>query len=97
MMETDAKALLFQDDFDVVELLRKCLADNCMADSDLNTLAKFYAGRIKLDNLSFEINIWFARCKAMQGQHTIATLWEKLVEERTRRRDHLACYEESIT
>ena len=84
VMETGAKSLLgryFKNDLDVVKLLRKCLEDTRMADSELNTLAKFYAGEIELYNLRFERNIWFARCKAMQGQHTIATLREKLVEE----------------
>ena len=51
-----------------------------MADSEQNTLVRFYAGEIKLDNLRFE-SIWFARCKGMQDQHTIATLREKLVED----------------
>ena len=84
VMETGAKALLdrySKNDLDVVELLIRGLEDNCMADSELNTLAKFYTGEIKLDNLRFERNIWFARCKGMQDQHTIATLREKLVEE----------------
>ena len=82
-METGAKALLdryTKNDIEVVELLRKCLEDSCMADSELSTLAKFYAGEIELDNLRFERNIWFARCKGMQDQYTIATLREKLAE-----------------
>ena len=46
-----------------------------MAYSELNTLVKFYAWEIKLDNLHFERNIW------SQDPHTIAILREKLVEE----------------
>ena len=76
VMETGAKALLnrySKNDLNILELLHRSLEDDSMVD--------LYSGDIKLDNLRFERNIWFARFAGMKDERTIATLSDKLAEE----------------
>ena len=67
----------------MVELLRCTLEDENINEVEQATLAHFYEGEVNLDNLRFERNMWFERCRQEDTQATIGTLKIKLVDEDT--------------
>ena len=52
-----------------------------MTDVDLTRLVLFYDGDVHLDNLRFEWNMWFERCRQENASTTVDILIRKLVDE----------------
>ena len=65
-MKTGSKALTerySKQNLDIVELIRCTLEEENMTVVDLTRLVLFYDGDVHLDNLRFERNMWFERCR----------------------------------
>ena len=83
-METGSRTLTerySKQDHDIVELIRCTLEEKKMTDVDLTRLVLFYDGKVHLDNLRFEGNMWFERCRQENASTTVDILRRKLVDE----------------
>ena len=81
-METSSRALTerySKQNLDIVKLIRCTLEEKKMTDVDLTRLVLFYD--VHLDNLCFERNMWFERCRQENASMTVDILRRKLVDE----------------
>ena len=85
-MKIAAESLLncySKNDLTVVELLRRTLEEETIADLELNKIVEFYGSDIKLNCLIFERQNRFSRCRGMGVPSTITNLRNLLAEEVT--------------
>ena len=83
-MKIAAESLLnrySKNDLTIVELLRRTLEEETIADLELNKIVEFYGCDTKLDCLLFERKNWFSQCRGMGVPSTITTLRNLLAEE----------------
>ena len=83
-MKTGSRALTerySKQNLDIVELIRCTLEEENMTVVDLTRLVLFYDGDVHLDNLRFERNMWFERCRQENASTTVDILRRKLVDE----------------
>ena len=83
VMETGSRVLTqrySKQDLEKVDLVRSTLEEENMAHEDQTRLVRFYDGDVQLDNLRFEINMWFERCRQENASPTVDILRKKLVE-----------------
>ena len=84
VMETGSKVLTqrySKQDLEIVDLVHCTLEEENMAHEDLTRLVRFYDGDVHLDNLRFERNMWFERCRQENASPTVDILRKKLVDE----------------
>ena len=73
-METGSRALTerySKQNLDIVELIRCILEEEKITVVDLTRLIFFYDGDVHLDNLRFERNMCFKRCRLENASTTV--------------------------
>ena len=84
VMETGSRVLTqrySKQDLEIMDLARCTLEEENMAHEDLTRLVRFYEGDVHLDNLRFERNMWFERCRQENASPTVDILRKRFVDE----------------